>query len=600
MKNSFIVFTALIVLTTFSTAASPPRHINPEELKVSIPDPQALSNVYKILATLISVDRYENSSQFIKLLLNVTGPADITYVLRRFHQELDEVNQLLNLSYTYLDQARQLVIAGNIKAASEVLSEAVKTLAKANLTRLDLEIAAREVERRLRAQPAPLLRAIAETIAEHFTRAVELNIIISKLNNTELTISVEPNTAWVGSNVKVSGKLSSSGLPLPNRRVQILVGGVVAGSVFTDDTGLFVTVVKLPYVYKQSITVGVLYMPEGEDVKVYRPSSNATEVKLLYEVPKLSVSVTPSRALPGDRVKVSVTVDKPGLQVEIRAFLQTWNLILNQTEVSLPVSVPEDIAEGVYKVTAKSKPKETIGPAAAEASLRVYKLNLTVTKFETPSLAFAMLPAYFTACVDNAVVPEYTARIQLLASTSEVNSSEACVTLMLTLPPLSPTGSTQAKLSITPLDPRYKPAEAQAQVTVVNLLLFTLIASLVPALALLKRNNKVEELNPSTLVHQLEEPVQLHPIELQSVDPVALEYLKAVRAVEKATGVRLNPSHTISEYLKLVESRLAEAAKPFALLSGVTEVKLYGGVEVDSKVARSLREKVEELLGGIR
>ncbi|MCX8181439.1 MAG: hypothetical protein N3E41_08730, partial [Thermofilaceae archaeon] len=209
-------------------------------------------------------------------------------------------------------------------------------------------------------------------------------------------------------------------------------------------------------------------------------------------------------------------------------------------------------------------------------------------------------PAYFTACVDNAVVPEYTARIQLLASTSEVNSSEACVTLMLTLPPLSPTGSTQAKLSITPLDPRYKPAEAQAQVTVVNLLLFTLIASLVPALALLKRNNKVEELNPSTLVHQLEEPVQLHPIELQSVDPVALEYLKAVRAVEKATGVRLNPSHTISEYLKLVESRLAEAAKPFALLSGVTEVKLYGGVEVDSKVARSLREKVEELLGGIR
>ncbi|MEM2791273.1 MAG: hypothetical protein QW075_05420, partial [Thermofilaceae archaeon] len=166
--------TLILLLVAVHATALPPRHVNPEEVAPGRPDPQVLSSAYSLLADLFSAESYRNASQLVNLLLNVSAAPDLAYVLRRFHEMLGEVNDLLNFSRAYLEQARRLAAAGRIEDSASLLSEAVKVLAKANLTRADLELAAREVQRRLGAQPAPLLRAVSESIARHSSEAASL------------------------------------------------------------------------------------------------------------------------------------------------------------------------------------------------------------------------------------------------------------------------------------------------------------------------------------------------------------------------------------------------------------------------------------------
>ncbi|MEM4805830.1 MAG: hypothetical protein QXX25_07085 [Thermofilaceae archaeon] len=591
----------LLLLVAVHATASPPRHVNPEEVAPGRPDPQVLSSVYSLLANLFSAESYGNASQLVNLLLNVSAAPDMAHVLRRFHEILGEVNDLLNLSRAYLEQAKRLAVAGRIEDSAALLSEAVKVLAKANLTRADLELAAREVQRRLGAQPAPLLRAVSELIARHSSEAADLGALGSLLS-TELTVEVEPKSAWVGSTVRVTGKLTSLGSPLSSRKIAVAVGGSIVGSALTDESGSFTYQLRLPYVYRRSLAVGALYLPEANDARVYRPASNSTEIYLLYETPKLSVRVQPPVALPGDRVKVEVVADRPGLLVEVWVLHTIQRVNLKGETAIVEVEVPADASEGVYRVLAASTPNGTLGPASAEATLTVRKLDLKLNVTAPPFVALPF-PARFTVCVEgwNGTPPNYRVKLSLAGASFEVESQQVCATLEATAPPLTPTGSSRVEVIVTPASSRYRPARAEAQTFIANLLLLIpAVGLLTPLVFLAKPRNRVETPHPSTPPlpsepqRELEEPYSLR---LKSADPVVNEYLIGLRMVEKATGVLLKPSHTISEYLQLVEPKLGRAARLFATLSGLAEARLYGGFEVPLESAKALREQLGKLLG---
>lgn len=589
----------LLLLAAAHAAALPPRHVNPEEVVQGRPDPRALTSAYSLLAGFFSAESYGNVSQLVNLLLNVSATPDLAYVLRRFHEMLGEVNELLNLSRAHLEQAKRLVSAGRVKDSAALLSEAAKVLAKANLTRADLELAAREVQRRLGAQPAPLLRAISELISNHLSEASDLEALGNMLG-AELTVEVEPKSAWVGSTVVVSGRLTSLGTPLSSRKVAIAVGGSIVGSALSDESGCFTYRLRLPYVYRRSLTVGVLYLPEAEDARVYRPASNSTEIYLLYETPKLSVRAHPSVVLPGDRVKIEVSADRPSLMVEVR-FLHTIRRVsLTGGAAFIEVEVPNEASEGVYRVLAASTPNGTLGPASAEATLTVRKLNLQLN-VTVPPLIAVPLPAHITVCVEgwNATPPSYRVGLSIAGTVLEVESQQACTTVEAAAPPLAPTGSTWVETIATPASSRYRPARAEARTFIVNLLLLIPATGLLtPLILLAKPRSRVETpLSPPPSLEaprELEEP---YSFKLKSADPVVNEYLVGLRIVEKATGVILKPSSTISEYFQLVEPKLGGAAKPFATLSGLAEARLYGGLEVPVEAAKALREQLEKMLG---
>ncbi|MEM2409785.1 MAG: DUF4129 domain-containing protein [Thermofilaceae archaeon] len=504
--------TLILLLVAAHAAASPPRHVNPEEVALGRSELQVLSSAYSLLADFFSAESYTP----------------------------------LNLSRAYLEQARRLAAAGRIEGSAALLS----------------------------------------------------------MLSTELTVEVEPKNAWVGSTVRVTGKLTSLGVPLSSKKIAVAVGGSIVGSTLTDESGSFTYQLRLPYVYRRSLAVGALYLPEANDARVYRPASNSTEIYLLYETPKLSVRVQPPVALPGDRVKIEVVADRPGLLVEVWVFRTIQRVSLKGETTIVEVEVPTEASEGVYRVLTASTPNGTLGPASAEATLTVRKLDpkLNVTVVTVPPFIALPFPARFTVCAEgwNETSPSYRVKLSLAGAVFEVESQQVCTTLEARAPPLAPTGSSLVEIIVTPTSPRYRPVRAEAQTFIVNLLLLIPAIGLLPSLIFLAkpRGSRVETPHPSPLPsepqRELEEPYSL---KLKSADPVVNEYLAGLRIVEKATGVLLKPSHTISEYLQLVKPKLGGAAKLFATLSELAEARLYGGLEVPPESVKALREQLDKLLG---
>jgi hypothetical protein len=598
----------LLALLTALALAQPPRHVNPDEVKVQRPDPLALTSAYQLLTQLLRSQNFTGARGLAKLLMNASAPGDLAYALSRFHQLVLEEGELLNSSRTLLDLARRAAERGDLDAAKSMLGEALRALAKANATRYGLEEAAREIERRLRASATPVAVAVAELIRAHAGEARDVNASIFNLEGTAVTVEA-PSEAWVGSMIEVSGLLvTSSGEPLPSRKVTVVVDGAQAGSELTDEIGHYSIAVKVPFVYRDRLSVVALYLPEGVDAQKYRASaSDPVYVKLLFTRPSLSVSLNPREALPGSEVKVRIDSNVSGIRVTIAAFGLARSLTLNEFEGELVLKVPESAVDGLYKVVARSTPNGTIGPGEAVAELVVSRIALKVEKVEVPTLSLAPLPFPLRVCVSspNVTLPgRYKVEAALLGARAEAEASGECVGLALAPPLLSPTGPARLEVTVTPLDPRFKPASTSAEVRLLNLLLLAFSAALlVPAAFRLRRGfEREEEVPPPKPVEAAQPEPEAEPVayseSLKPEDPAILEYVLAVRAVEKASGVLLKPSHTISEYLEAVKGGLGPALDPFERLSRLAEARLYAGVEVDPELARTLRGELEKLLGG--
>ena len=598
----------LLALLAALALAQPPRHVNPDEVEVQRPDPLALASAYQLLTQLLRSQNFTGARSLAKLLMNATAPGDLAYVLSRFHQLVLEEGGLLNSSRTLLDLARRAAERGDLEAAKSMLAEALRALAKANATRYGLEEAASEIERRLRAGATSVAVAVAELIRAHAGEAMDVNASIFNLEGTAVTVEA-PSEAWVGSTIEVSGSLAaSSGEPLPSRKVTVVVDGAQAGSGFTDESGRYSLAVKVPFVYRDRLSVVALYLPEGEDARRYRASaSDPVYVKLLFTRPRLSVSVDPREALPGSEVKVRVVSNVTGIRVTVAAFGLERSLTLDGLESELVLKVPESAVDGLHKVVARSMPNGTIGPGEAVAELVVSRIALKVEKVEVPTLSLAPLPLPLTVCVSspNGTLPgRYKVEAALLGARAEEEASGECVELALAPPLLSPTGPARLEVTVTPLDPRFKPASTSVEVRLLNLLLLAFSAALlVPAAFRLRRGfEREEEVPPPKPVEAAQPEPEAEPVayseSLKPEDPAILEYVLAVRAVEKASGVLLKPSHTISEYLEAVKGGLGPALDPFERLSRLAEARLYAGVEVDPELARTLRGELEKLLGG--
>ncbi len=604
MRKLLILAILLLVILLLATPlAQLPRHVDPASVRASAPEPAVLTEVYANLSSSLLKGDFVGSQQLLKLLFNVTAPPDLAFVLSRFHDLMNKSSGLLNASKTYIEGAKKLALKGDLKGAEAMLHEALSVLAKLNVTIPGLEDAAMEVERRLGARASLAASAVSKLLRNYTKDAgdVEARYILG-LVETRIELSAEPERAWLGSIVNITGYLLNiSGEPLAGRTVKVIAGGNVR-SVITNESGAFSCKLEIPYVYTPSLSVEALYIPEGNDTKVYRPTSNSTTISLLYILPSLSVRAQPEEAHPGESVKVLVESGQPGLFLTISAFGESKEVVLWDSSAEIELKVPEDAAEGIYRIFVSSQPKGIVGPASAEASLNVTKLNFTKGELVVPNMILALVPATVTVRLLEAPPSAYIISVSLPGYSMQVNASGICTNLTLALPPLSPTGEEELKVSLLPLDPRFRPYHLSARVMILNpLLIASGLALVVLSSLYLRRISAPPKRVIARVEKKVEEKVEERAVVQRppaKIDPVAAEYLLAVGAVERATGVKLKPSHTISEYLDAVREKLGDALQPFEELSQLTEARLYGAAEIDLSLARALREKVERLLVG--
>ncbi len=103
----------------------------------------------------------------------------------------------------------------------------------------------------------------------------------------------------MGGYLSASGVLTSDGQVLANRAVTLTLDGDDISTVNTGSDGTFNSVIRIPYIYVNSVAIRAYYAPAGNDRGTYLgATSPAVTVKVLYYRTILSISA-PSAAYPG-------------------------------------------------------------------------------------------------------------------------------------------------------------------------------------------------------------------------------------------------------------------------------------------------------------
>ena len=124
-------------------------------------------------------------------------------------------------------------------------------------------------------------------------------IDVKLIKETDLTLVISPETAFVGDEIQFEGLLSSAGIPLGDREIEILIGGSTYFTIRTDKDGSYEGTLQLPYWYISEVGVQSLYYPRGEDVGSYlAAASPEIRINLLYYEAGL-VIVQQGKAYPG-------------------------------------------------------------------------------------------------------------------------------------------------------------------------------------------------------------------------------------------------------------------------------------------------------------
>jgi hypothetical protein len=608
-----LVFLAILLAQAFSQPTIP-RHVNPEQLKPPIPDPAILTAIYEELSKAFLAENFSGVNTVALSLLNLSAPSDVKFILDRFHGLVQQEGVLLNYSRTSLEIAKQLALQGNITEALAYLENASLYLARANITYLSLADAARTIKGRLNAEPSSLTLSLTKLIATYFQRLSETGQLLkANLTGTNLTLSITPTTAWVGSSVHAYGYLlTDKGEPLSFKNIILTLDGKQAAEATTNEEGYYSSELQVPYTYVEKIYAYAIYLPTGNDTYNYKPttSPNVT-LHLLFTRPSINLSIYPNVALPGDEIKLNVSIDAPITTLDIYAFGECFQANTINGSASLAISIPVNVTEGTYMVIASSPANGTIAPASASATVTVRKLTLIIPQLQVPTL-LPPLPSTINACLSFEKEPiPYTVEVSIPSASvyASKTSTDTCVQIEITPGILTPTGTLEGTITIQPLDPRYKPAQAKFQASSFNILLALLALALVLAtlsvyMKTARRKQIVEEkpaVKPAQPVPAPEQP-QVEVVEIpqelvEAGDPVVREYFKAVKLVESATGIKMKPSHTISEYLYEASSHLGRAAEMFKEISRLAEDRIYGDMEVNVDQLKALVMMLERALG---
>ena len=199
------------------------------------------------------------------------------------------------------------------------------------------------------------------------------------LKPTELTLNLDPVTAYVGDEVSFEGTLSSKGAPLPERQITLLLNNADLLTVQTDAQGQFQNTFQLPYLYISQMPVQAIYYPQGGDAGVYlAATSPVTNLTVLFYVAQLTLQ-TNNIAYPGKEATLTGTFDYGNAPVlsQRTAELYLDNNLLEQFVVgpvfNKGISLNAQIMRGKHVITVSVPADGRYAPVLAS-----YVLNVTL------------------------------------------------------------------------------------------------------------------------------------------------------------------------------------------------------------------------------
>jgi hypothetical protein len=548
-----------------------------------------------------------------------------------------------NISYMVVDidegltKLRVLLGQFRLDEASQLEKELSTTISQANSELRRLEEATKTTGRTFQVSSAPEgsdLRQAYDEVLDRINRIREMLRLqeaviagISEpptgelLKRTEVTLKIEPVTAFVGDSILFEGTLTAEGVPLAGREVDILLNGSQYASATTEAGGHYTGSLAVPYWYIPEIKLQALFYPREKDIGVYISSiSPETVLKVLFYEAKLELSVA-DKAYPGLETEVTGRFDygQSPAPAERRVQIYLDDALITELQAQpefaqkIKIDPGTDLGKHVTSVSAQAVGR--YAPVEASAGLTIVRAT-PILDLSMPRAVMIPGGIDLTGRLHSEVGPLSGASviIGLGKSQAELESSRDGTFDLI--------GSEQVEIRVLPKEPWHAPLITTRSLVVVNVLnlsgliaLLVLLGIYVPA-QLRKRFGLYRErrVRPAPQVVRPKPmpaysdganvPAPTEDLGEPTGEPrerILYWYRLIVRLIQRITRVFARPQQTLREYVREAVPVRGPIARYLGEFTRIVERLFYSRYEPtegDLEKIKGLPHNIEEELKG--
>ena len=612
MKRLVIILSIIAILGVFfpffSILAQPTQvpHENPATATGSLNKAVLLLSYNKIF-NLAASRQYQDARDVLNELRQADIPDELQYIIDRYSNLCQQLVTTLDNQESLLDEASSLLSRHQIHEAKQRLNDAETNTQDALFLREDIEAATDALSNQLGVFASPAASQVRQANArleesmeqpreliEEFNQLYESlaeshKIQAIKLIPTELSLSINPASVFVGDSITASGRLSNNGKPLAGRKLTLTLDDKPIATT-TEIDGSYVTSISIPYKYVATMTITAEYGPPGDDIGIYLASqSPPATINTMFHRTLLEVSA-PEIVRPGLSFTISGRVGSTDGNID-----RTVKILLDDTHLagetvpgqfSLEVTPPEQASTGKHSLTVSVAPQGRYSGASETRSINISRLPIHIDT-QTPTLVILPQAIRISGEVYYELGPVPDARVSIdfknsssTARTSPDGSFTASVRTPLDLPPVE---QLELTMTVTPAEPWYATTQVKKRLFTINPLSMELIIVAFIAMWILVDMGSRTRRREETGIPRAE------IIELPAITPapepkhkltgikgrILSAYRDGLEAVEKLTGVGMAPHITLREFLKTVALLPPTATGQFAELTAIAESALY-------------------------
>lgn len=485
---------------------------------------------------------------------------------------------------------------------------------------------------RLEDKESPKLEEKKEITAEEMAKywdQLKAFLMANKLMlPTELSLSLERSSAFVGDMIQFEGILKSEGRPLAGREIVILINGSSLGVARTGENGIYQGSLRVPFWYVPQLNIQALYHPKDKDIGFYISSvSDVIKLQVMFYQAKLKLKIE-GKTYPGLEKEINMEFDygQSPLPAPRKVEIYLDNILLEEGMVDAAFikkfSIRPDINLGKHTLTILAVAAGRYSPVIADSNINVGQA-LPLLDINIPGVALIPGKLDIEGKLTSELGPVKWATVSFGIGDSKVNlvteedgSFKGKMSMKMAL---NLVGSRNLRIQVTPRNPWIANLNTAKNVVMINLVNSTILILLI----ILFRKAYIpggfrrkflwgghQRIKPVLAIAPVE-PIPVYSIsQLDTVrtrenqepeggprEIILYFYKLLLRVIQELAKIILSPHHTLREFAQGNSKILGPLSTYFLELTKMVEKLLYSKYipsEADMRDFKQLSGNVEE------
>jgi hypothetical protein len=449
---------------------------------------------------------------------------------------------------------------------------------------------------------------------------------------TELSLIVEPIEVFVGDYVRVKGTLTADGQPLVNRKVEIMLNGVIVATGTTDGNGYYEASFQVPYEYSMSMDLQSLYYPREQDTTTYLASLSPKVVLNVnfYEM-LLSLDID-EKGYPGYETifKAKWTYQPMAPTIERNFEVRIDDVVVAQLstaeEFIQKIDLPPDLQLGLHSLTVISFAEGRYASGIASGVINVSKVGTGLT-INLPKIM--LVPRQFD--VNGSVISELgplqmaLVKVKHASDTQEFHSTNdgSFQGTLKTRYTFGLMGSESWTVEVIPQEPWNSPLLTSQKILVINGINCGIFLALLIALGIIVpkkfrirnfplawQRKKIQPEDAITGTNLAVVPVYSENVTSTQTIGIGNDeeprarifswYVLLIQLVQRVTRIVLKPHQTLREFVNGTRKTLGPATNYLLEFTSLVERLLYSREQASDKDVNTSEQLTRQVQDGLK